>query len=267
MATIYPNIIYHADTETEIFIDTLQSIGNPRNADVVEYTSAVDGKPKSFTRSPGQRALMLNGKISTENENTLRRQLDYLIGEQVYIMLGAENLATLAKIRSYNFSKAVGTYTPLTLDVVCDGSSEGTHWKGTDYYSASSSTPIDDADATGGRCMRLYNTGSSVKQRIAHSAWQLPEGNYTLYARVKDQFQVTDDIKLLVRNYTDGADIASATFTAEADDYFNPIYKIVVLDFTIDGSDVGDRMDISVIKNTSNSNDVYLDYMGFVRRD
>jgi len=264
--TLYPNIIYHADTGIEVFLDSLQRIGNVRYADVVDYHGSGDGNLKTFIRSQGPRSMTLEGKISTDNENTIRRQLNYLIGEQVYIMMGAEELATLAKIRSCAFNKAVGTYTPLTLDVVCDGSSEGQFWDGTDYFSTSNCAVESDDDSVNGISVRLYQSGSYVRNFVKQSEWTLPAGDYIFFARVVDQYNITDEITLEVRNYIDDTAIASDTYTTTMGEIF-PEYAFVKLDFTIDSADDGDDVQFKVIKNTSNVNNVYLGAWGFVRTD
>jgi hypothetical protein len=256
--TLYPNIIYHRDSGTEIFIDTLQGIGNPRNADMVEYTSAVDGKPYSFTRDPGQRALTLNGKISTDNENTLRRQLDYLIGEQVYLMLGAEELATLAKIRSYSFQKAVGTYTPLSLDVICDGTSEGQFHEAEDTTTDGTLTPLTTASGGVHVVMGEY---SDMYFNLTQSTILLPEGEYTMFVRACDANQVTDDFVMRVRNMTDSTNLLDVTKTLAS------AHAIYTGNFTVDSNDVGDLIQFYVYKDTATTNTIYVDYLGFVRRE
>jgi hypothetical protein len=259
---LYPNIIYHADSGTLIFIDTLQGISNPRNADIVEYTSAVDGKAKSFTKDRGQRSLTLDGKISTENENTLRRQLDYLTGKQVYIMLGAEGLATLAKIRSFSFQKAVGTYTPLALDVVCEGSSEGQFYEAEDC--THTGTEITQSFASGGAGVLLNAGGENVRIELYQSDIVLPPGNYTMFARAYDLNNIVNDFGLNVYNYNDSTTIDSTTVTL-ASPYGT--YAIVTADFTISSSDAGDLIYIYVKKATGTSNNIYVDFIGFVRTD
>jgi hypothetical protein len=260
--TLYPNIIYHADSGTLIFIDTLQGISNPRNADIVEYTSAVDGKAKSFTKERGQRSLTLDGKISTENENTLRRQLDYLTGKQVYIMLGAEGLATLAKIRSFSFQKAVGTYTPLALDVVCEGSSEGQFWEAEDCNFNYRAVDTPSSDSTQGQKVVATGPWSGTVAQLTQNDMILPAGEYTMFARLRDSNQITDDVSLTVINATDNTyPGAGTTYTLSAS------YAIYTLDFTIDDEDAGDTIRFFVQKETTTTNDVDIDFFGYVRTD
>ncbi len=264
--TLYPNIIYHSDTETIVFLDSLQRIGNSRSAEITQYNSSSDGKLKTFNSSNGNRGMVLIGKISTDNESTIRRQLDYLLGKQVYIMMGAENLATLGKINSYDFQKQVGTYTPVVLNISCDGSTEGQFWDGTDYFSTSKCAVESDDDSVNGISVRLYQSGSYVRNFVKQSEWTLPAGDYIFFARVVDQYNITDEITLEVRNYIDDTVIASDTYTTTMGEFF-PEYAFVKLDFTIDSADDGDDVQFKVIKNTSNVNNVYLGAWGFVRTD
>jgi hypothetical protein len=266
MTTIYPNIIYHPDTDTTIFIDTLQEIGGSAQSELVTYQSSVDGSLNTFERETLPRTISLNGKISSDNESTLRRQLQYLRGKQVYLMLGARNLATVAKIRNFDMQVSVGTYTPLALDVVCEGSSEGQFWDGTDYFSTSNCAVESDDDSVNGISVRLYQSGSYVRNFVKQSEWTLPAGDYIFFARVVDQYNITDEITLEVRNYIDDTAIASDTYTTTMGEIF-PEYAFVKLDFTIDSADDGDDVQFKVIKNTSNVNNVYLGAWGFVRTD
>lgn len=266
--TLYPNIIYHADTSTEIFIDTLQAIDNTANADVVTYQSSIDGSLGTFNRGIGARQLTLNGKISEDNETELRRQLQYLRGKQVYLMLGARNIATLARIKSFDMPVKGGTYTSLTLDVECETETEGQFWEGNYGYDlALSSAEYDDSDATNGTTMRLYASSSYLRYKLIQNDIVLPEGNYKMFARIRDQNNVTDDIELKISNYTDSVDIASDTFTSTLNDMFVPVYSIHMVDFTIDSADVGDTIRFFVDKATATANNIYVDFLGFVRTD
>jgi hypothetical protein len=266
--TLYPNIIYHPDTDTTIFIDTLQEFNTPASSELVTYQSAVDGTINTFERETLARTMSLSGKIGSDNVDTLRRQLQYLRGKQVYLMLGARNLATLAKIRSFDMPVSVGTYTPLTLDVVCEGSSEGQFWEGNYGYDlALSSAEYDDSDATNGTTMRLYASSSYLRYKLIQNDIVLPEGNYKMFARIRDQNNVTDDIELKISNYTDSVDIASDTFTSTLNDMFVPVYSIHMVDFTIDSADVGDTIRFFVDKATATANNIYVDFLGFVRTD
>jgi hypothetical protein len=260
MTTLYPNIIYHADTSTEIFIDTLQAIDNTANADVVTYQSSVDGSLGTFNRGIGARQLTLNGKISEDNETELRRQLQYLRGKQVYLMLGARNIATLARIKSFDMPVSVGTYTPLALDVVCEGSSEGQFWEAEDNLN-NGATAVSDSLATSGQAAKASSQWKGALNTIVQSDIVLPAGDYTMFYRARDTNQVTDDLYTKIYNYTDSTDIAYDSFTASS------TYGIFTLDFTIDSADVGDSIQMYVQKGTTTTNDVYLDYLGFVRTD
>lgn len=160
----------------------------------------------------------------------------------------------------------VDTYTPLTMDIVCDGSSEGQFWDGTDYFSTSKCAVESDDDSVNGISVRLYQSGSYVRNFVKQSEWTLPAGDYIFFARVVDQYNITDEITLEVRNYIDDTAIASDTYTTTMGEIF-PEYAFVKLDFTIDSADDGDDVQFKVIKNTSNVNNVYLGAWGFVRTD
>jgi hypothetical protein len=256
--TLYPNIVYHSDTDTTIFLDTLQRIGNTAYCEVVEYHSSEDGSLKSFTRARGARSITLTGKISTSNENTVRRQLDYLMGEQVYIMMGAEELGTLAKIRSYDFQKSVGSHTPLTLDVICEGSSEGQFLEAED--TTTDGTLTSSSTASGGVHVAMGEY-SDMYFNLIQSAIALPEGEYTMFARACDANQVTDDFVMRVRNMTDSSNLLDTTKTLTSS------HAIYTGNFTVDSDDIGDLIQFYVYKDTATTNTIYVDFLGFVRTD
>jgi hypothetical protein len=260
--TLYPNIIYHADTSTEIFIDTLQAIDNTANADVVTYQSSIDGSLGTFNRGIGARQLTLNGKISEDNETELRRQLQYLRGKQIYLMLGARNIATLARIKSFDMPVKGGTYTSLTLDVECETETEGQFWEAEDC--TTDGTDHSQTIASGGKCVYLNSGGESVQIRIEQSDIVLPLGNYKMFARVYDANNVTDDFALNVFNDDDTSMVDSTTVTLTS---AYETYAIVTADFEITSDEEGDDLIIYVKKNTGTSNIIYVDFLGFVRTD
>jgi hypothetical protein len=260
--TLYPNIIYHPDTDTTIFIDTLQEFNTPASSELVTYQSAVDGTINTFERETLARTMSLSGKIGSDNVDTLRRQLQYLRGKQVYLMLGARNLATLAKIRSFDMPVSVGTYTPLALDVVCEGSSEGQFWEAEDC--TTDGTDHSQTIASGGKCVYLNSGGESVQIRIEQSDIVLPLGNYKMFARVYDANNVTDDFALNVFNDDDTSMVDSTTVTLTS---AYETYAIVTADFEITSDEEGDDLIIYVKKNTGTSNIIYVDFLGFVRTD
>jgi hypothetical protein len=258
--TLYPNIIYHADTSTEIFIDTLQAIDNTANADVVTYQSSIDGSLGTFNRGIGARQLTLNGKISEDNETELRRQLQYLRGKQVYLMLGARNIATLARIKSFDMPVAVGTHSSLTLDVVAESETEGQFHEAEDGELLYSASVTSDTDASMGSRVSLTGSTGVCRFSVVQSDVVLPEGDYVMFARAKDVNQVTDDFHIGVLNVTDStSETVKETLTSE--------YGIYTLPFTIDSDDAGDTMYFYATKDTVSVNTIQVDFLGFVRTD
>jgi hypothetical protein len=258
--TLYPNIIYHPDTDTTIFIDTLQEFNTPASSELVTYQSAVDGTINTFERETLARTMSLSGKIGSDNVDTLRRQLQYLRGKQVYLMLGARNLATLAKIRSFDMPVSVGTYTPLTLDVVCEGSSEGQFWEAED--SVHIGTQESSSISSGGQLVYLNISGKYIRGgSVIQSGIDLPVGDYTLFARAYDSNQVSDDFELFVYNESELSTLVAGTSTLES------TYGFVLLNFAITSSEENDEIRFYSRKYTGTANTIYVDCMGFIRRD
>jgi hypothetical protein len=258
--TLYPNIIYHPDTGTTLFIDTLQEIDGSAQSELITYQSSIDGSLNTFERESLPRTISLTGKIGSDNENTLRRQLQYLRGKQVYLMLGARNLATLAKIRSFDMPVSVGTYTPLALDVVCEGSSEGQFWEAED--SVHIGTQEASSISSGGQLVYLNISGKYIRGgSVIQSGIDLPVGDYTLFARAYDSNQVSDDFELFVYNESELSTLVAGTSTLES------TYGFVLLNFAITSSEENDEIRFYSRKYTGTANTIYVDCMGFVRID
>jgi len=256
--TIYPNIIYHPDSDTTVFIDTLQRIGNSAPADVITYQSSLDGSLKAFTRGLGAREIPLMGKISSDNVDTLRRQLLYLRGKQVYLMLGAQSLATVARIRSFDMPVEVGTYIQLALDVVAESDTEGRFWDA-DASAVTGPASTADDDATMGRAV-VMGSGDLVYTTLVQSDIILPTGNYKIFVRAKDTNQIADDLGIYVSTGSWGAgDLAHETHTAAED------YAIYTADFSITSSEAGETIYFTVMKELSTTNPISIDFFGFVK--
>ena len=261
MQVLYPNIIYHPSSGTEIFIDSLQRVDHAADAEVVSYRSSVDGSLRSFTRDVGARQMSLSCKIRQENEQTMRRLLNYLRGEDVYLMLGAEDMTTTGKIESFNMSRSVGTHTPLAIEFKCDNDLDGQFYEAEDSRVTrhSSMSVFSDIRASGGEAIATSTQAAEMYFDITTSQYEMPVGNYYFFARVKDLNQISNDVILSVYNVTESTPVAGSSNTVGAD------YGLVFRDFSIIDTMVGDTLRFIVRKFTSNVNTIYCDYMGFVR--
>lgn len=259
MVLLYPNIIYHPDTGTEVFIDSLQRVDHAADAEVVSYRSTVDGSLRSFTRDVGARQMSLSCKIRQENEQTMRRLLNYLRGEKVYLMLGAEEMATVGRIQSFSIPKAVGTYTPLSIEFTCDTDLEGQFWEAEDTINTGSHTHITDSTASMGNSVTFSAQDDDLKRVFAQSDIVLPVGNYVMIVRMKDANQVTNDARLRVYNLTD------STYPAVAYHTLTSSYAWYSMPFSIAAGDAGNNITFRVSKDTTTTNTIEVDCFGFVR--
>ncbi|HOO51185.1 MAG TPA: hypothetical protein PLK94_07870 [Alphaproteobacteria bacterium] len=258
--TYYPNIIYHADTGF-VFIDTLQKIGTSHNAQIVEYNSCIDGLKKTFSRTKGPRTTTLDGKV--QNQDALRRKLNYLLGKQVYVMLGAENFATLAKLESYKLDKGISGYVPVSINIKCDADIEGQFYEAEDtVHVETTGTLTADTTCSGGYKIVLDGNGEDVYTKttvITQSNYEIPIGNYTLFCRAKDTNQVTDDLFMGIYNNSDSTFAGSTTKTLTS------LYALYTFDVTIASDDVGDALLLYFSKNTGTANSISIDFLGFVK--
>lgn len=259
MQVLYPNIIYHPSSGTEIFIDSLQRVDHAADAEVVSYRSSVDGSLKSFTRDVGARQMSLSCKIRQENEQTMRRLLNYLRGEEVYLMVGAEEMATAGRIQSFSILKEVGIYTPLSIEFTYDTDLEGQFWESEDTDNTGTHTHIIDSTASMGNAVIFSAQDDDLKRVFAQSDIVLPVGDYMMIARMKDTNQVTDDVRLRVFNLTDSTYPAVATHTLTSS------YAWYSTPFSIAAGDVGNNIELRVSKVTTTTNTITVDCFGFVR--
>lgn len=262
MQVLYPNIIYHPSSGTEIFIDSLQRVDHAADAEVVSYRSSVDGSLRSFTRDVGARQMSLSCKIRQENEQTMRRLLNYLRGEEVYLMVGAEEMATVGRIQSFSIPKSVGTYTPLSIEFTCDTDLEGQFWEAEDSTLMAVEGGVTtgyDSGASMGHAVMMSIIYAGCFNIITQSAHELPVGDYIMFARAKDDNQVPNDLKMEIYNLTESSVHTSASKTVTSG------YRVYEMEFSIDSDDIGDRLYLAASKGTGAANVLSVDYLGFVR--
>ena len=84
----------------------------------------------------------------------------------------------------------------------------------------------------------------------------LPKGTYQLFVYAKDTDQVINDIRIKVRNQTDGADLFNVTKTLS--DSFQYIYAG---SFELNADDEGDTIRVTLSKDLATSNSIYIDYI------
>lgn len=84
----------------------------------------------------------------------------------------------------------------------------------------------------------------------------LPKGTYYLFVYAKDTDQVINDLRIKVRNQTDGADLLNVTKTLS--DSFQYIYAG---SFELNADDEGDTIRVTLSKDLATSNCIYIDYI------
>ncbi|AKB77928.1 hypothetical protein MSHOH_1445 [Methanosarcina horonobensis HB-1 = JCM 15518] len=253
---IYPNWIYYPNDELELFIDTVQQVSYVSGCNTTEYVGASDGKLKSKAIRQLPTATF-ECTWDTNHITDIYRYLDYLKGKQVIIGFGRLDLASWAKITDASFVRTVGTVQKASLSMQFLGDVRGHFWEAEDPRDDGGGAEYSDALASGGKTKRLSGIGSSVSFEVRQSKIMLPTGNYTMFARIKDSNQVTDDLILDVYD-RDGSYNPTLTTTATSS------FKIYTLNFEISSSEAGHRILFEVFKNKTSTNNIYVDFLSYV---
>ncbi|WP_407356808.1 hypothetical protein [Methanolobus sp. WCC5] len=176
-------------------------------------------------------------------------------------MLGAQSLATVARIRSFDMPVEVRTYIPLALDVVAESDTEGRFWEAEDTtltIGGGASVAVDST-ASGGSAVGISALNAGCYTSIVQSESELPEGNYTAFVRAKDANNIADDLEIQLYNVTEGGVHTSSNETLSS------TYGMYTMDFTIDSDDAGDSFTLGAFKDKVNVNFVIIDFFGFVK--
>jgi len=94
-----------------------------------------------------------------------------------------------------------------------------------------------------------------VNRSFVQSDNTLPLGRYKIITRTNDSNQITNDLRIWVRNITDGTDILNTTTTATATLSYHEE------EFTLASDDAGDSINIRVAKAQTDANTINVDYV------
>lgn len=118
-------------------------------------------------------------------------------------------------------------------------------------------TTVSDGTASGGEKVQLDARAEYVhwlRQVDAGTTYPiLPQGTYRAIWRARDSAQVSGDFHPFVWNQTDGVAVAATTLT------LTPSWGCYGLDFTLDGDDSGDVIEIDCDKSTTAPNTIDVD--------
>ena len=240
---------YLQSSGTEVFLDTLQRVGTTTSREIVSYRSHTSRHTKSFARYVDPTIYSMQGTMLYDRTNTADK-LKYLAAIDDKVIMIADPDVAYGNIQRLTFNRD----SPASMGLVFGFESNTT----TPGQLRNCAT-VDDCEASNGTSILLDAQNEDVSFLRLQEDVTLPEGDYLLFARVRDTQQVANDLELLVYNESDSSSIATSTETLSWD------YDLYTLAFTIDSADSGDTIKLSVSKDTATTNDIYVDFAGMVR--
>lgn len=263
--TLKSSLVFDPSTSIEVFFDNIIEVGTTQTREIMTYDSSALPEIKTFARNRHPSNTAYQGHIQSDIIEK-KRKLIYLnaYADNVIVIDGGNENAIYGNINPLDISDRNTSVSDLSFTAVAKGGITGQYIPiGDTTSTGASSTDVDAVDDTGvastGSVELLDASGEIVHHSITQNNYEIPEGYYKLFARLKDSAQVADDVKLEVYNSTDVASIVSDTYTATAG------FTYFTLDFTIGSTDVGDSIRFSVEKATGTANTMSVDFFGFVK--
>lgn len=256
--TLKSSLVFDPSTSIEVFFDNIIEVGTTNNREILTYDSSSSPEIKTYARNRHPSNAAYQGSIQTDIIEK-KRKLVYLnaYADKVVVIDGGNSNAIYGNINPLNISDRNKVAADLTFTAVAKGGITGQFYDSDDCTSTGTKTA--DSDAVNGYADVLDGLAESVYFTLTQNNYELPEGDYKMFARVKDTAQVTDDVGLLIKNDTDAVNVATETFTATA------AYGYVTMDFTISSTDIDDSITFRVVKSTASANSISVDFIGFVK--
>ncbi|MHC1576469.1 MAG: LamG domain-containing protein [Methanosarcinaceae archaeon] len=240
---------YLQSNAAEVFLDTLQRVGTTTSREIVSYRSHTSRHTKSFARYVDPTIYSMQGTMLYDRTNTADK-LKYLAAIDDKVIMVADPDVAYGNIQRLVFNRD----SPASM-----GLAFGFESSTTTPGQLRNCTTVSDCEASNGTSTLLDAQNEDVSFIRLQEDVTLPEGDYLLFARVRDTQQVANDLELLVYNDPDSSSIATSTETLSWD------YDLYTLAFNIDSADAGDTIKLSISKDTATTNDIYIDFVGMVR--
>lgn len=252
------SLVFEPDTSIEVFFDNILEVGTTQTREIMNYDarSAPEIKIRARNRHPSNTAYQ--GSIQTDIIEK-KRKLVYLNAyvDKVIVIDGGNRNSIYGNINPLDVSDRNLSVADLRFTAVAKGGITGQYIPIEDTTSTGDSDT--DSDAVDDTVENFNAVGEYARYTITQNNYELPVGDYKMFARVKDFAQAADDLKLEVYNSTDAGSIASDTYTAASG------FTYFLLDFTISSTDLTDNIRFSVEKATATSNFMTVDFFGFVK--
>lgn len=256
---LYLNYLY--GNQVEVFLDTLQSIGELNVREIITYRSASSKNTKTHAKYLEAPIYSLSATILSNVQDT-KRKLKYLqtLDENILMCLGSENEACYCKLKTVPSERKNPTNMGLKIDVIGRFTvGAGEVYEAEECTDVGTVTDVSDSDASEGQAASFSEHDAGIKFTLPQADYRLPAGTYDVFARVKDSNQVASDVELEVYNETDSVSLVSSKKTVAGS------YGLYTASFTVDSDDAGDAIRFGVFKDTATANTIYVDFLGFAR--
>lgn len=252
------NFIFDPDTSIEVFMDNVREVEGQHSREIVTYQESQEPVVDTVARYRFPSVTQYRGTVQT-SRITNKRKLVYLnsYASNTIVVDGGNSNAIYGHVENLRMADSNTSACVVEFTTRSKGGVSGQFYNSDDCTSTGSQTV--DSDGVGGYAEVLDASGEKIYFDLTQNDYELPAGDYKIFARVKDTAQVADDVKMEVYNTTDASSVASDTFTATA------AYGYVVLDFTTDSTEGGDSIRFSCEKATATANSLSVDFLVFVK--
>lgn len=255
---LYTNILLDYEDSIEILFTLPPGTALSYPNEVIEYVRASDVKTVPHISSAGMREI--NFQMQTNVSRTLERQLDYFrrSGKSLLLFIPTEKFASEIVITDVSLPEIVSTYQTFTISAYCYGV-EGRAMLADDPSGFWVTATTPDADSICGDVITLDTQTQyiSIPNVPADNVFCIP-ADYTVWVRAKSSAGTADDLRIGINDTTLGdLDIDYYTVTTSA-------YAWYVLEGTIETTSEGNDITFYSWKETTETNDLYIDVIAFV---
>lgn len=224
---IYPNFLCEGYGTPYISLDSIQQLSRTSSTSSQQYTRSSTGKRRQIAMKD-----LSSGTFECiwyKTDSMIERNLDYISQRQILFGYHPRNFASYVNIDSATVVDSPGNTMKINLGVTFLGSPAGHLWDVSDS-GLSGGELVTDTMACLDTAAKLSSQNSMRQATLVSSGANLPDGDYRMFARVRDTTQVSNDVRLGV--YAGSTSIAYATVTVAS------YYRLYTTNFTIESDDL-----------------------------
>lgn len=253
---IKSGLITNFDDDTyDIWIDTVD-LKNSVSKNITEYNTIALYPSKLYYDNAKVMALSISSGVITSDFNSDLLKLCYLIRQDypIYVLVFDENTSYCGVFSSMKISNTVsgqmnlqGTFSYLNKYGYFLEAEDASYTGSVEYL----------ADASDDYIVNCNAQYEDVYFTLEQNNYSLPLGDMVVIVRVYCTAAVASDLNIYVYNNTDYTWIVNQSFTTVVG------WQYITLDFTIASDDVGDEIKFDFSKQTTTSNQIKFDFIGF----